>query len=305
MKQQGKTVLVTGATGGIGKVTAEGLACQGYRVLLTSRDPSKGKRVVEELKAQSGNDALELFVGDLSDMSEVRRIALEVRELYPKLDVLVNNAGGLFNQRQTTLDGFETTFAFNHLAYFLLTNLLLPSLKAAGNARVVTVASDGNRFARMRWDDLQFSTRYSGWFAYGQSKLMNVLFANALARRLKDTDVTSNSLHPGVVDTGFGKTSAGLNRLVGRAANLFAITPEKGAENSLYLATSPEVAGVTGQYFDKKKPARANRVAYDEDAQERLWELSEKFLAEWLAPVENATIEESRADADAVAHVRT
>ncbi len=298
-----KTALVTGSTNGIGKVTAFELARQGYRVLLTSRDPAKGEKVLEELKAQSGNDALELFVGDLSSMSEVRRIALEVREKHPKLHVLVNNAGGLFNQRQTTVDGFETTFAFNHLAYFLLTNLLLPSLKAAGNARVVIVSSSGNRFATMRWNDLQFSTRYSGWFVYGQSKLMNVLFANALARRLGGTDVTSNSLHPGVVDTGFGKTSAGLNRLVGRAANLFSITPEKGAENSLYLATSPEVAGVTGQYFVKKKSARANRASYDEDAQERLWGLSEKLLAGWLAPVENANTEDKNADTNAVASV--
>ena len=303
MNQGEKTALVTGATGGIGKVTAEGLARQGYRVLLTSRDQGKGQRVLEELKAH-GNDALELFVGDLSSMEDVRRVALEVREKHPKLDVLVNNAGGLFNQRQTTVDGFEMTFAFNHLAYFLLTNLLLPSLKAVGDARVVTVSSSANRFAGMRWNDLQFGTRYSGWFAYGQSKLMNVLFANALARRLRGTDVTSNSLHPGVVDTGFGKTSTGLNRLVSRAANLFSITPEKGAETSLYLATSPEVASVTGQYFVKKKSARANRAAYDEDAQERLWEVSEKFLAEWLAPVENAAPEESRADADAVAHAR-
>lgn len=303
MNQQGKTVLVTGATGGIGKVTALELAREGYRVLLTSRDPSKGQRVVEELRAQTGNDALELFVGDLSSMKDVRRVAQEVRELHPKLDVLVNNAGGLFNQRQTTVDGFEMTFAFNHLAYFLLTNLLLPSLKAAGNARVVIVASSANRFATMRWNDLQFRSRYSGWFAYGQSKLMNVLFANALARRLGGTDVTSNSLHPGVVDTGFGKASTGLDRLVGRAANLFSITPEQGAENSLYLATSPEVAGVNGQYFVKEKPARANRVAYDEDAQDRLWRLSEKLLAEWLAPVENAATEKSSADADAVANV--
>lgn len=302
ISQQEKTALVTGATGGIGKVTALELARQGYQVLLTSRDPSKGQRVMEELRAQSGNDALELFVGDLSSMEDVHRIALEVYEKHPKLGVLVNNAGGLFNQRQTTIDGFEYTFAFNHLAYFLLTNLLLPSLKAARDARVVTVASSANRFATMRWNDLQFSTRYSGWFAYGQSKLMNVLFANALARRLGGTDVTSNSLHPGVVDTGFGKTTTGLNRLVGRAANLFSITPEKGAENSLYLATSPEVAAVTGRYFIKEKPARANHLAYDEDTQERLWRLSEKLLAEWLAPVENAATEDSRADALARVH---
>ena len=286
-----KTALVTGATGGIGKVTARELARQGYRVLLTSRDPARGQKVLEEIKSETKNDAPQLFLGDLSSMSDVRRIALEVRAQHPTLDVLVNNAGGLFNERQTTVDGFEMTFAFNHLAYFLLTNLLLPSLEAAEDARIVSVSSDGNRFGSMRWNDLQYEKRYSGWFAYGQSKLMNVLFANALARRLQGTSVTSNSLHPGVVNTGFGKTTTGLNRLVARLSNLFSVTPEKGAETSIYLATSPEVEGVTGQYFAAKKVARANRAAYDEGAQERLWRLSETLLSPWLKPVEDGPVE--------------
>ena len=292
-----KTALVTGATGGIGKVTALELARRDYRVLLTSRDPAKGQRVLEEIKSQTKNDALELFLGDLSRMDDVRRIALEVRARHPKLEVLVNNAGGLFNTHQTTVDGFEMTFAFNHLTYFLLTNLLRSSLEAAEHARVVSVSSAGNRFGSMRWDDLQYEKRYSGWFAYGQSKLMNVLFANALARRLRSAGVTSNSLHPGIVDTGFGKTTTGFNRLVARASNLFSITPEKGAETTLYLATSREVEGVTGQYFADKKPARANRVAYDEVAQERLWKLSEQLLSRWLDPVESARVENAPIEA--------
>ena len=291
MSQREKIALVTGATGGIGKVTAEGLARQGYRVLLTSRDPSKGQKVVEELKAQSGNDALELFLGDLSSMSDVRRVALEVRAKHPKLEVLVNNAGGLFNERRTTVDGFEMTFAFNHLTYFLLTKLLLPSLEAAEHARVVSVSSSGNRFGTVRWNDLQYTSGYSGWPAYFQSKLMNVLFANELARRLKGSGVTSNSVHPGLVDSGFNSNTTGFNRLLHSILKLFSLTPQQGAQTSLYLATSPQVAGITGQYFANKKVARANRVAYDEEAQARLWRLSEKLLSPWLDPVDDAPVE--------------
>lgn len=278
-----KIVLVTGATNGIGKVTALELVKAGHRVLLTSRDASKGQKVLEEIRSQSENDALELFVGDLSSMDDVRRVALEVRVQHPKLDVLINNAGGHFDRRETTVDGFEYTFAFNHLSYFLLTNLLLGSLRAAGSARVVSVSSTANYLSRMRWDDLRFSMGYAGFPAYNQSKLMNVLFSDALARRLRDAGVTSNSLHPGVVDSGFGKAASGLTRVLYRASNLFlSVAPEKGAQTSIYLATSPEVDGVTGQYFDNKKPKRANPIAYDEAAQERPWNLSENLVSKWL-----------------------
>lgn len=292
-----KIALVTGATNGIGKVTALELAKAGYRVLLTSRDAAKGKKVLEEMRAQSGNDALELFVGDLSSMTDVRRIALEIRARHSKLDVLVNNAGGLFKERSTTVDGFEYTFAFNHLSYFLLTNLLLPNLKAAGDARVVSVSSAANRLGKIHWDDLQFSTGYSAYAAYNQSKLMNVLFANALARRLRGTGVTSNSLHPGVVRSGFNFNPGGPIRVVFAISKLMAVSPEKGAQTSLYLATSPEVNGVTGQYFANKKQKRANASAYDERAQERLWDLSEKLLSSWSDPVGSAGAESTRAQA--------
>ena len=279
-----KTALVTGATNGIGRATALELAQQGYRVLVTARDKARGEQLLGELEAQGEKSTPELFVGDLSSMSDVRRIALEIRTRYPKLEVLVNNVGGVFAERKSTVDGFEYTFALNHLSYFLLTNLLLPSLKAAGSARIVNVSSSGNRLAKMRWDDLEFSSSTSGWAAYPQSKLMNVLFSNALARRLRGTRVTSNSLHPGVVNSGFGKNATGLNRLISRAVNVlfFATTPQKGAETSVYLATSPAVAGVSGEYFANKKVARANPIAYDENSQERLWRLSEERLARWL-----------------------
>lgn len=282
-----RTALITGATNGIGRATALELARRGFQVLITARDQAKGQHVIEELRAQGGGTP-ELFLGDLSSMAEVRRVASKVSAHYPKLDVLINNAGGVFPKRQVTVDGFEYTFALNHLTCFLLTNLLLKNLKAAGNARVVTVSSSGNRLARMRWDDLEFSSSRRTWAAYPQSKLMNVLFANALARRLQGTGVTSNSLHPGVVNSGFGKNATGLNRLVSRAINLFfsASTPEKGAETSVYLATSPDVAGVSGAYFSNEKVDRANPIAYDETSQQRLWRLSEERLARWLDPVD-------------------
>jgi NAD(P)-dependent dehydrogenase (short-subunit alcohol dehydrogenase family) len=292
MNMNGKVALVTGATNGIGKVTALELAKVGYRVAFTSRDRAKGERTLEEIRTASGNDALELYVGDLSSMAEVRRIALEVRAKHPKLDLLVNNAGGVFMEPQNTVDGFEYTFAFNHLSYFLITNLLLESLKAADHARVVSVSSSANYGGKIKWDDLEFSSRYSGFASYAQSKLMNILFANELARRLKGSGVTSNSLHPGLVSTGFGQNVKGiLKEIVSFAVKRVGLTPEKGAETTLYLATSSEVSGVTGQFFDTKKQKRANSIAYDEAAQKRLWDLSEKLVAQWLDPVQSARAE--------------
>lgn len=279
-----KTALVTGATNGIGKVTALELARQGYQVLITTRDVARGKRVLDELRAQSENPALDLLVGDLSSMEDVRRIALEVRGRHEKLDVLVNNAGGVFKERHETLDGFEYTFAFNHLAYFLLTHLLLSTLKTAGQARVVSVSSSANALGRMHWDDLQLTRGYSPITAYAQSKLMNVLFANALACRLQGTGITSNSLHPGRVRSNFGQDLTGLSRIIFNLNSFSAVTPEQGAQTSVYLASSADVANVTGTYFQNKKPRRANSVAYDESAQERLWMHSEALLSKWLVP---------------------
>ena len=289
-----KTALVTGATNGIGKVTALQLSRQGYRVLLTSRDAAKGQQVLDEIQTQTGNDALELYVGDLSSMADVRRIALEVRERHPTLDVLINNAGGIFKERRETVEGFEYTFAFNYLAYFLLTTLLLPSLKAAagqsGEARIVSVSSSGNTMGKMRWDDLQYTSGYSSWPVYFQSKLMDVLFASALARKLSGSGVSSNSLHPGLVDSGFNNNAAGFGKLLHSVLNLFSLTPQQGALNSLYVATSPQVRGVSGQYFVKQKPAKPNALAADQGAQERLWKLSEELLAPWLDPVPEAQL---------------
>ncbi|WP_216329751.1 SDR family oxidoreductase [Deinococcus aestuarii] len=286
LRNEPRTALVTGATGGIGQETALELARQGYRVLVTARDAAKGQQVLEDLRAQGRGAVPELFVGDLSSMGDVRRIALEVRDRHGRLDVLVNNAGGVFRERRTTVDGFESTFAFNHLAYFLLTHLLLEPLRAAGRARVVSVSSSANRMGRVRWDDPQFTQGYSPTAAYAQSKLMNILFANALARRLRSTGVTSNSLHPGRVRSGFGEDLTGLTRVIFNLTSFWALSPQQGAQTSVYLATSPEVGGVTGTYFQDKKPQRANRVAYDQAAQDRLWALSEQVVGRWLDPVE-------------------
>lgn len=279
-----KVMLVTGATGGIGQVTALELARLGHRVLLTARNAAKGEAVRAEIQTQTGNPALELYVGDLSRMADVRRIALEVRARHARLDVLVNNAGGLFSERRTTPDGFEYTFAFNHLAYMLLTALLLDPLKAAGAGRVVSVSSSAHFLARPRWDDLQFARGYSGAAAYNHSKLLNVLFAFALARRLRGSGVTSNVLHPGIVRSGFNTRPGGAMNLVFGLAMRGAITPQEGARTSLHLATSAEVAGVSGQYFERARPRRASGAARDEAAQDRLWALSETLLAPWLAP---------------------
>ena len=277
---QDKTILITGATDGIGKQTALALANQGATVVITGRNQSKGEAVVAELRQSSGNSKVHLLVADLSIMGEVRKLAAEFKSQYKRLDVLVNNAGGFFDTRQVTKEGLEYTFALNHLAYFLLTNLLLDVLKTSAPSRVVNVSSAASASAKMNWDDLQFSQRYSNFAAYSQSKLANVLFSNALARRLEGSGITVNSLHPGLVATRFGDNSKNpLMRLAMSVVKRFgAISPERGAETSIYLASSPDIAQVSGNYFDKKKSVAPNPIALDTTAQERLWEVSSKLV---------------------------
>ena len=277
---QDKTILITGATDGIGKQTALALANQGATVVITGRNQSKGEAVVAELRQSSGNSKVHLLVADLSIMGEVRKLAAEFKSQYKRLDVLVNNAGGFFDTRQVTKEGLEYTFALNHLAYFLLTHLLLDVLKTSAPSRVVNVSSAASASAKMNWDDLQFSQRYSNFAAYSQSKLANVLFSNALARRLEGSGITVNSLHPGLVATRFGDNSKNpLMRLAMSVVKRFgAISPERGAETSIYLASSPDIAQVSGNYFDKKKSVAPNPIALDSTAQERLWEVSSKLV---------------------------
>jgi NAD(P)-dependent dehydrogenase (short-subunit alcohol dehydrogenase family) len=276
----GKTVLITGATNGIGLETAFELARQGASVAITARNRTKGETTLEQLRRLNPNGNHELYLGDLSVMADVRRIAQEFKTKHDRLDVLINNAGGTFDTRQTTSEGLEYTFALNHLSYFLLSNLLLGVLKAAPNARVINVSSSAQAQGKINWDDVQYKRRYSGMAAYFQSKLMNVLFSNALARHLHSSNVTVNALHPGVVNSGFGdNASTPLMRIAyWLIKRLAAISPSEGAKTSIYLASSPEVAKLTGKYFERQKIAKTNPIADDVQAQERLWALSEKIV---------------------------
>jgi retinol dehydrogenase-12 len=269
-----KIAIVTGATAGIGLVTARELARAGAQVVLVSRSAEKCARVAEQIGREVGRAAPQYVAADLSAQAQVNRAADEIAALVPRVDVLVNNAGAIFEERRLSADGIEMTWALNHLSYFLLTNRLLPLLKAAPAARVVNVSSNAHLFTRsgIRFDDVEFAREYSGWAAYGHSKLANVLFSNELARR---TGLQSNALHPGAVNTEFGRGNRGLVwKIVYSLWPLFTISPEKGARTSIYLASSPEVSGVSGRYFVNCRPARAAEAATDPSAAARLWEMS-------------------------------
>lgn len=268
----GKVVVITGATSGIGEVAADRLAAKGYRIVFIARDPARGEETLKHLRAIAGDLAHRAFYADLSRLSEMKRVAAEIADAEPDIDVLVNNAGALFNTRKVTEDGLETTFALNHMSYFVVTNLLRSRLKTG--ARVVSTASNAHRRAHLDFSDLQSSRGYSGFGAYGRSKLCNILFTRELARRLEGTGVTANCLHPGFVATRFGDQSGGMMSVAMRAAKNFAITPEQGAETIVHLAASPDVAGVTGAYFYKCRPATPSREAQDDADAKRLWEIS-------------------------------
>ena len=271
----GKIVLVTGGSGGIGKATAIGLATMGARVGITGRDLARTEQAAADIRAASGNSDVDAFAADMASQAEVRRLAVAVLKACPRLDVLVNNVGGFSAHRHTTADGLEHTFALNHLAPFLLTDLLLDRLKASAPARVVTVSSGVQSTGRIEFDDLQGARNYSGQRAYSQSKLANIMFTNELARRLKGTGVTATSLHPGVVRTNFGaEDQAWLFAVIGPVLRPLLKTPAEGAQTSIYLASSPEVNGVTGQFFAKRKPRTANKAADDIDMTARLWKVS-------------------------------
>lgn len=273
-----KVVLVTGATDGIGKVTALELARLGAQVVLVGRNPTKGQAVVREIRTQSGNQQVELMTADLSSQAEIQHLADEFKSRYARLDVLVNNAGATFFSRLESVDGIEMTFALNHLNYFLLTHLLLDLLKASAPARIVNVSSGAHRSGRMNFADLEGKQSFGGWRAYSQSKLANVLFTYELARRLEGTGVTANALHPGFVATRFGHNNGALaNAGMKVAQSLFAVSPEKGAETNIYLAASPDVEGVSGQYFEKSRAVSSSKASYDEAAARQLWAISEQM----------------------------
>ena len=271
----GQTVLVTGGTGGIGQATAAGLAAMGARVGITGRDPARTRAAALDIAAASGQSAVDPFPADVSSQAEVRRLAGAVLAAYPRLDVLVNNAGGFWATRRVTADGLEYTFAVNYLAPFLLTSLLLDRLKASSPARIVTVSSGAHGSGTIDFGDLQGERRYSGQRAYSQSKLANIMFSYELARRLAGTGVTATALHPGVVRTGFAaEDPSPALKVFLPLIRVFLKTPEQGAATSIYLASAPEAEGVTGGYFADRKPKASSRSSYDSTAAARLWQIS-------------------------------
>jgi len=271
----GKVCLVTGATAGIGKITATALAAQGAVLVLHGRNQEKAELSVNQIKAETGNEYISYVLADFSNLDQVRELANNFQERFDHLHVLVNNAGGFFNKRIPTSYGVEMTFLVNHLAPFLLTNLLLGTIKNSSSARIVNISSEGHRQGKIDLTDLGFERGYFGMKAYGRSKLANILFTYELARRLEGTGVTVNALHPGHIATDIWKTNFGvIGPALKRIMGLFSLTPEEGAENSIYLATSPEVEGIHGKYFIKNEPAQSSPASYDEEISQRLWKLS-------------------------------
>jgi NAD(P)-dependent dehydrogenase (short-subunit alcohol dehydrogenase family) len=275
MSMHGKTVIITGATSGIGEVAAVRLAEKGARIVFTARDKARAGDTMAALRKANPNTDHALQMADLSRLSEMKRVAADLaRE--PQIDVLINNAGALFNKRQETEDGLEMTFALNHMAYFVVTNLLLGKLKSG--ARIITVASNAHRGARLDFDDLQSRRRYVGFPVYSKSKLCNILFNRELSRRLSGSGVTANALHPGFVATRFGDNSGGLMRGVLKVAKpIGAISPEEGAQTIIYLASSPQVEEVSGEYFYECKPATPTAEARNDQDAARLWEISQQI----------------------------
>lgn len=267
----GKVCIVTGATSGIGLVTAETLATKGARVILVGRDRARANAALTRIKRRVAGAVVESEVADLSRLDEIRLLGARLATL-PRIDVLINNAGAMFQRRQTTPDRLERTFALNHMAYFVLTDLLRDRLIKSAPARIVNVASEAHRRATLDFDDLQSEHDYRGFVTYGRSKLCNILFTRELARRLEGTGVTANCLHPGFVATRFGDDNGGLFRIgITIAKRLLAISLEDGAATSIYLASAPEVEGRTGLYFDKSKPATPSAAAQDDTAAQQLW----------------------------------
>lgn len=277
---QHKTVLVTGGNTGIGLETAAALAGKGADVVLTSRDAAKGRAAVDTIKARFPDASVTAMELDLSRLSDVRRFASDFAKRYPKLHVLVNNAGLMLSVRSTTEDGYEQTFQVNHLGPFLLTNLVLSNLKAAAPSRVINVASAAHRGGRLNFDDLHAERGYRGMSVYGTSKLCNILFTRELARRLEGTGVTAYSLHPGTVRTGFGRDgdTRGLFAIGVKIGGVFFKSPAQGARTTVHLATAPDVEARSGEYFMSSKVSKPSRAAIDDDDARRLWEVSEQLV---------------------------
>ena len=275
-----KLCIVSGATNGIGKQTALGLASQGARVVVVARNKVKGDATVRQLSEATFDKRVELLLCDFASQRSIRAAAEEVLARFPAIHVLVNNAGVVNLKRQVTEDGLEATFAVNHLGYFLFTTLLMDRIVASAPARIVSVASDAHKFGAVDFDDLQSKKRYGGMRVYGRSKGCNLLFNLELARRLEGTGVTANAVHPGAVRTGLGGNSGSLMSILQKVATVFMKSPVAGADTSVYLAASPEVEGVSGGYFFKRKPRTSTAQTRDPELAKRLWTLSEALVAD-------------------------
>jgi NAD(P)-dependent dehydrogenase (short-subunit alcohol dehydrogenase family) len=275
-----KICLITGATDGIGKETARCLGKQNAQLILVGRNPEKGEKVQKKLIAITGNDQIDIMTADLSNMNAIQKLSAEIHKKYNKLNVLINNAGAFFSKREITDDGFEKTFALNHLGYFLLTKLLLDLIKKGKDPRIINVASGAHIGATLDFDNLQGKNDYSGWAAYKRSKLMNIMFTYKLAELLKDTPITVNTLHPGFVRTRFGDNNTGIVGIgLNLAKKIGAISIKKGAETSVFLATSPTVKGVSGKYFVKCKPEKSSSSSYNKSDIDRLWRTTDECLS--------------------------
>jgi NAD(P)-dependent dehydrogenase (short-subunit alcohol dehydrogenase family) len=276
---QGKRVLITGANSGIGKEAAVALAAQGAQIVMLCRSRQRAEAALAEIIQRSGNDQIEIVLADFASLASVAQAAETINQRYQRIDVLLNNAGAYFSTRETSQDGYEMTFAVNHLAPFLLTKLLLPTLEASTPARIINVSSDAHRFTGMNFKQLHNPSRYQGLIVYSRSKLANVLFTYALAEQLKDRNITVNALHPGVIASNFAAGGSDVFAFIIESVRRFMITPEQGAQTSIYLASSPEVAQTTGKYFEKSKERRSSAASYDRASQQQLWQLSEELIA--------------------------
>ena len=276
----GKVCLITGATSGIGKVTATVLASQGAEVIITGRNQEKTETSVRHIMSETGNEAIHYLLADFSDLEQVRELATNFNERFSRLDVLVNNAGSFFNTRRETQYGVEMTFLVNHLAPFVLTNLLFETIQDSTPARIINVSSDAHQYGTMDFNDLGFKRGYVGMKAYARSKLANILFTHEIVRRMAYSSVLVNALHPGHVATDIWSTDFSFfGPVLKKVMGLFALSPEEGADNTIYLASSPEVAGVTGKYFVKREPAQSSPISYDEETAKKLWEISEDLTS--------------------------
>lgn len=274
---KGKTCLVTGASGGLGFETARALALQGAHVILVGHHAQRGETALKRIRAEDEQVSVEFMLADLSVQEQIRLLAKGIKERLDRLDVLVNNAGGFFLRRRASADGFEMTWALDYLNYFMVTNLLLDLLKASAPARIVSVSSAIHQEAALRFDDLQLEKGYTGWKAYGQAKLADLIFTYELARRLEGSGVTANALHPGFVATNIGQQHPLLRPFMKIIYAFGAKSPREGAQTSIYLASSPEVEGVSGKYFVDQKPVPSSDASYDRETAQRLWAISEEM----------------------------